>query len=368
MFRLTFGGRFTSEDKEATRSQIHALAGTPLPPTDPTGATPNFLWAINPLFGAFGIEPYNTIRDERDESKFTPLLTAEYDFNDDVMVYGTFVTGFKSGGFDVRSNGHPDPTVVNALNLLVAPPADIVGVFEFQDEEATSFELGSKMRLAGGRGELNIALYQTDYEDLQTSVFDGILGFNVANASEATIRGLELDGRWLFNEYFTFSGSLGFLDFEFDSFPVAQCYFGQALSNPGSVTGPGTCDASGQRKEYTPELTAALRGDFVYPVGQSLEFRAGLDVIYSDDYIYLPTLDPRGTQDAFTKLNLRLGIGAVDGRWEVALLGKNLSDEDVINFGGNATLAGPLTQGTGNAYYAFVDRPRSVALQFVWRN
>ncbi len=361
--RLTFGGRYTTEDKEAMRVQVHHAGGVALPATDPTGMIPNFLWAVNPLFGAFLIEPYDVIRADRSESKFTPLINAQWDVTDEIMLYGTYVTGFKAGGFDVRSNGHPDPAVVNAMNVLAMPAVDIVGVFEFEDEEASSFEIGAKMTFANGRAELNAALYVTDYEDLQTSVFDGTLGFNVVNAAEASIQGIELDSRWAATDNLTLSASLGYLDFEFDNFTVSQCYF----NDPRPVTGPGTCDASGDRKEYTPEWTATLIGDYERLVGNNLRFRTTAELIYSDDYIWSPTLDPLATQGSFTKINLRLGIGSEDGTWEVALVGRNLTDQDVSNFGGNATLASAFTGGTGNAYYTFVDRPRSVALQAVYR-
>ena len=223
------------------------------------------------------------------------------------------------------------------------------------------------MTLADGRGEFNIAFYGTEYTDLQTSVFDGTLGFNVANAGEAEIWGVEMDGRWLVSEGFTLSGSLAYLDFEYTEFPLAACYFGQAQEDPGSVTGAGTCDASGERKEYTPEITATLVGDYVASIGESMELRVTVDLSYKDDYLWSPNIDPRSKQDSFVKINARVAVGAADGKWEVALVGKNLTDEKIANFGGNATLAGALTGGTGNAYYAFVDRPLSVAVQGIYR-
>lgn len=210
---------------------------------------------------------------------------------------------------------------------------------------------------------LNRKEKQEDETVVQTSVFDGTLGFNVANAAKASIQGVELDSRWAATDNLTLSASLGYLDFEFDNFTVSQCYFND--SRP--VTGPGTCDASGDRKEYTPEWTGALIGDYERLVGNNLRFRTTAELIYSDDYIWSPTLDPLASQGAFTKINLRLGIGSEDGTWEVALVGRNLTDEDVSNFGGNATLASAFTGGTGNAYYTFVDRPRSIALQAVYR-
>jgi outer membrane receptor protein involved in Fe transport len=359
VLRLTFGGRYTTEDKEATRSQTHFAAGTGLPPTDPTGTTPNPLWTLNPLFGAFLIEPYAPIGDERSESKFNPLVTVQWDATDSIMLYGTYVTGFKAGGFDARSNGHPDPAVVNALDVLSAPPRDIVGVFEFEEEKATSFELGAKMTLGAPRNEINVALYQTEYEDLQTSVYDGVLGFNVVNASKADIQGIEIDGRWAVARDLTLAASVAYLDFEYDDFPVAQCYFNDQRPS----TGPGLCDATGDRREYTPEWTGAFIADYTRTIRSDLQFRLTAELIYSDDYIWSPTLDPVAYQESYNKVNLRLGVGSLDGKWEVALLGRNLTDEYVSNFGGNAPLAGPLTGGTGNAYYTFVDAPKSLALQ-----
>jgi iron complex outermembrane recepter protein len=361
--RLSFGGRYTTENKDATRAQTHYLGGVALPPTDPSGVTPNYLWGLNPLFGTFLIEPYKPIHGERKESRFTPSLTLQWDVSNAVMLYGTYVTGFKAGGFDVRSNGHPDPAVVNALNLRTTPPTNIVGVFEFEDEQAKSVEIGAKANFADHRAELNLALYQTGYHDLQTTVFDGTLGFNVANAARATIQGVEVDGRWAATDQLTLSASVGYLDFVFDEFPVAQCYF----NDPRPVTGPGRCDAAGGRKEYTPEWTAALGAKYSHPVGARLVLRGNAELIYSGDYIWSPTLDPVAKQNAFTKVNLRLALGPADRVWEVALLGRNLTDERVSTFGGNATLAALLTRGTGNAYYTFVDPPRTWALQATYR-
>lgn len=357
-FRLNVGGRYTSEDKKASRRQYHV---------DTTGAdvgSSNLL--LNTLFSAFAVEPYDTIKGSRDEGAFTPLITAQWDISSDAMLYATWTTGFKGGGFDVRSNAHPDPSYgVNIVSggSVVNNPGKI-GVFEFEEEKATSFELGGKFTLADGAAEVNVAVYRTEYEDLQTSQFDGTLGFNVTNAGEATSQGIEIDGRWLVAEGLTLSGSAAYLDFEYDAFPNNQCYFGQT---PNSVSDPGLCDVSGQRREFTPEYQATLSADYFLPIGESMELHTSLDLIYSDEYFASPTLDPNLVQDSFTKVNLRVALGAADGQWEVALVGKNLTDETVKTFGNTTPLSGALTGGTGTAYYSFFDRPRSVALQGTFR-
>jgi outer membrane receptor protein involved in Fe transport len=364
--RLVVGGRYSDEEKTATKRQVHiGPGGTVFPATDPSGQTPNVLWALNPLFGSFSIEPYDEIRGKRNESDFNPLVTLQFDVLEDTMLYATYVEGFKAGGFDIRSNGHPDPAVVNAQNL--GQGRDIVGVFEFEDESAESFEIGAKMGL-GAAAELNIAAFYTEYTNLQTSQFDGVLGFNVTNAGEAEIRGVELDGRWLVTDGLTLSGSVAYLDFEYTDFKNNQCYFGQQVLDPDSVQPNGvTCDATGKRKEYTPEFSGVLSADYVMPLGNALELRTVVDLVYSDEYTFNPTLDPRSVQDAFYRLNLRVSLGSQSGTWDVAFIGQNLNDEDVVTYGGEGPLAGALTGGTGMGYYKFLDRPATYAFQGTYR-
>lgn len=357
-FRLNLGARYTKEDKEASRRQYHVA---------PNGAdVGSASTGLNALFSAFGIEPYDTINGDRDEGAFTPLITAQWDVSPDAMLYATWTTGFKGGGFDVRSNAHPDAgygvTVATAGGPVFNPGK--VGVFEYEEEKATSIEIGGKFTLADGAAELNAAIFRTEYEDLQTSQFDGTLGFNVTNAGEASSRGIELDGRWLLAEGLTLTGSAAYLDFEYTKFPNGQCAFGVT---PNSASNPGLCDFSGQRREFTPEFQGTMSLDHVMPVGEDFELHSTLDLIYSDDYFASPTLDKNLTQEAYTKVNLRVAFGSADGQWEVAVIGKNLTDEEVVTFGNVAPLSTSLTGGKGAAYYAFFDRPRTVAVQGILR-
>jgi len=52
-----------------------------------------------------------------------------------------------------------------------------------------------------------------------------------------------------------------------------------------------------------------------------------LNINYSDDFITGSDLDPDyTTQESFTKADLRLSLGAADGKWDVALIGNKLTD------------------------------------------
>jgi len=356
--RVTVGGRYTSETKDADRTQQHKAVAAFGGQYQPAVVADPISGAYNALWGIFAIEPYQTIVGKLDDSSFTPVVTVEWDANEDTMAYFTWTKGFKSGGFDARSNGHPDAAVNNAGNPISGNP--ITGSWVFDREEATSIELGSKMTLADGAAELNIALYMTEYSDLQVSQFDGTLGFNVTNAGEATVQGLEADGRWAVSDNVTLTGSAAYLDFNYDKFPNSQCYFGQVSD---SADFAGLCDVSGERKEYTPELQANIGAAWMGEVGEGLILSASADLVYMDDYIYASNLDPRTMQKATTQVSARIAISDSEGNWEVALLGRNLTDETVINFGGNTPLGGTLTGGAGNSYYAFVNRPLNIALQ-----
>ena len=352
--RLTVGGRYTEEKKDANRQQRHKANATfggqymPAVTADPVSG------AYNVLYGIFAIEAYDQINGKLDDSSFSPVVTMEWDANPDTMVYATWTKGYKSGGFDARSNGHPDASVNNGLKSGAA----ITGSWEFANEEATSVELGSKMSLADGAAELSVAWYMTDYNDLQVSQFDGTLGFNVTNAGEAKVKGIEADGRWALTDNITLTGSVAYLDFNYEKFPNSQCYFQQE-----DTDGDKLCDAGGKRKEFTPELQANLGAAWASEMSNGLELNASLDVSFMDEYLYAANLDPRSKQDAYSMVNARIALAGSEGAWELALLGRNLTDETVINFGGNTPLGGTLTGGAGNSYYAFVNRPRNIALQ-----
>jgi hypothetical protein len=152
---------------------------------------------------------------------------------------------------------------------------------------------------------------------------------------------------------------------------MAADVFGEAnlvndADGPNPQFGPSTYDAGGKRKEYTPEFSGGLSLEWVLPLGD-MQLRSVYDANYSDSYLFNPTLDPRSEQDAFVTHNLRVGFGPADGTWEIAFIGKNLSDEDIVTYGGEVPLAGSLTQGTGMSYYKFLDRPATYALQGSYR-
>jgi iron complex outermembrane recepter protein len=348
--RLTVGGRYTHEEKDGARNlTITDLNNQVL---DENNGSP-FIgqpWGVDAVLDQFFKVDRHTLSGDRTENKFSPLVTLEYDISPDAMVYTTLSQGSKSGGYDARANA----------GTAVSPFGN-QGTFEFEDEEATSFELGSKMTLLDGAAELNIAAFYTEYSDLQVSIFDGTLGFNVGNAGEAETMGLEMDGRIRVSENLTLIGSLALLDFEFTDFDNGQCNFGETASSQDGVN----CNYDGRSNQYVADWSGALTADYAVPLGGALEFRAVVDVVFTDDYNPTQTLDPNMEQDGYAKVNARLSLSDLESTWEIALVGKNLTDEEVMTYANATPLAGNIFNTA--SYYAFYEREQSVAIQGLYR-
>lgn len=376
--RLTLGARYTVEDKSAQRFSdlINTATGTSEPgfaapggcavaPTAPLNSDLCALLTANGLFnidynslglfdesvgGALGGLSTHDLADKRSESAFTPTLIAEWDVSDDTMLYTNISKGFKAGGFDAQGqSGNPD-------------------FFEYEDENVLSTELGFKSRFAGGAAELNGALFYVQYDDLQVSIFDGTLGFLVDNAAEAETMGVELDGRWLVTNGLTLSGSAGYLDFEFKDYANAQCSTGLILAGKTNPDGK-TCDYSGRSNIYTPEFTASMSAEYVMDLTNTIELRTTLDLNYTGSQFVESTLDASVKQDASTKVNARIAVGTQ--QWTVALVGKNLTDEDTYSFITETALSGDLsTSFLGDRYSSYTgyqNAPRTIAVQATYR-
>ena len=337
--RVTLGARFNHESKTGSRALAVNRGPLSLAATPPIPDA-----AVIGTFRALNIEAHN-ISGKLSESSFNPMANIQYDITDDLMFYASFARGSKAGGFDIRGNSLPTSTTV-------ATP----GAFVFGDEQADNFEAGLKYKTRNLA--INISAYHTKYSDLQTNVFDGVLSFNVRNASGAKTQGVEADMRWAVDEHFTLSGAIAYLDFEFTNFPLGQCFFQQVPDN-------GTfCSYSGQRNALTPEWSGNINGDFSHEIGGNMELGVNLNADFSSSYIAAANLDPRTRQGGYVKMGARLSLGHVDKNWTIALVGRNLTNERIMQTAGALPLATTFTGGNGIAYNAIYDRPRNIALQF----
>ena len=354
-WRVTVGGRFTEEEKTATKvlRLIQPSTGNEI-----TNVEAGLLY-----WNVFGTETEalasipnggHNVRGERDESEFLPLVNVAWDINPNIMSYLRYTQGYKSGGFDPRSN-----KVGADINSTRA--VDELEHFEFENEDADSYELGMKSFLFNGRLEFNLAAFILNYEDLQISQFDGAVGFNIGNAKEISTHGIEADGRLLISESLSASYGFSWLDFEYDDFKNGNCYVGETPDGI-DTTGDGvvdSCDYTGRRGVYTPEFTVNLTLDHKHTLSADYDLMSSIDMQYIDEQQVHVNQDPAGLIDAYTLVNARIGLQHTD--WSVALRAKNLFDEEIISYSANAPLA---SRFGANTQYGFIRSPRTVYLDF----
>jgi iron complex outermembrane receptor protein len=194
---LNFGLRYTTDDKTGQRTAIAMFdtdtglnTGTRLPMDFRYGR--DFVLAHQDLTTtacAPGVVPcsgpWQTVKQEF--SKTGGKIGLDYHFTDDVMLYTSYSTGFKSGAFDTRAQA-----VFNGSGNTPVKP-------EYLD----AFELGLKSEFLERRLMLNASAFFYDWEDLQTFATVPGIGPAFLNLPKSKITGQELEfqfapgGDWL---------------------------------------------------------------------------------------------------------------------------------------------------------------------------
>lgn len=286
--------------------------------------------AANGAAGCFG-PAYAIVMDRKDDN-FSPAVTLEWNPSIDHMLYAKYSEGYKSGGFDLQSTtGNLD-------------------TFQFEPEEAKSFELGSKSTLMDGAMTLNAALFRNEYTNLQVSTFDGNVSFNVGNAAKAISQGIDLDVNWALTDSLRTSLSVAILDATYDSFATAQCSF------PETAAGNSVCDLTGTDLQFSPEWSGHWNVSWESSVADDMLLTVSSDLNFTDSFQTMSDNDPELVQGAFAKLDMRVSLQPSDGQWELALIGRNLTDEETFHFGNDVPLS-------GGSYFKNYEKPRTVAIQ-----
>ncbi|GAB4140453.1 MAG: TonB-dependent receptor [Sphingomonadales bacterium] len=223
---------------------------------------------------------------------------------EDVMLYGSFSRGYKGGGINLNAV----PTVIN--------PDTGNSQAVYNPEFIDSFEIGAKTTI-GGRAQVNVSAFYNDYSDLQVQTF-GNAGAIIANAAEATIKGIEIDATVLVTETIEFNLGGAYLDAQFDEFPFRGPQ-GQQL------------DFSGNRLTRSPEFSfnAGAQKEFLLPNEMGmLTFRA--EFYYQDQQHFNVNNAPITLADSYSNLDLRLSYRSSDEKITAEVFVTNVTNEDQI--------------------------------------
>lgn len=330
--RVSVGLRYIEVDKTVTQSPT-----TPgVMPADRVANARNF----KPLF------PFAFQQQSRTDDDLLPSIDVQYDLTDGANAYFAFSQGFKAGGYSLAN---PAPGVVT----------DYIQTFD--PETVDAYELGLKGAFLDGRLNANVALFRSNFQDRQVSSLAESVGAGsanltqeVANAAESRSQGIELEFRARMSEQLTLLGSFTYLDSKFLDFANAPCYTAQSPAQ-GCVN--GVQDLAGSRTTFAPEYAGSVTLIYEQPVGGYV-LTVEPNLFFTDGYAIVSDFNPRNSQDSFTKVNLRVALAPPSGQWELALVGRNLSDELSSHFCQEAP-----TLMTGNTVACSVDPPATFALQ-----
>ncbi len=346
-FNVNIGGRYTDDERRARifKKTYLGLAGSP------TLGNPAAVGGVaNTDLGPDALN--------RTDTKFTPKLGFGWKMAPEHNLYGTASQGFKGGMYDPRMDLGGNPN--SAASLIKRKGVD--------PEEVTAFELGVKSSMNGGRLQTNVAVFHTNYKNVQIPgsipTYDAagnVNGFagSLTNAGKAKIKGIELEAMAHLTTAFNISGMYSYTDAKYDEWLVAS---GTSLINV----------AKQAEFQNTPKHSANLSATYDWPL--AMMGRSGTlslmgsashkSQVYQTEFVRtganaaLDATVPGNlmlAQDAYTLLDAGVVWTSGDRRLQVGLHGRNLTDK-------RYKVAGYNFSGFFNTVTTFYGDPRTVRL------
>ena len=304
---LTLGGRWTSDKKKGTYSQV----SSPF-----TGA--NILRAPEVLTFP-GIS----------EQRFTYRASLNWKPTQDVLVFANLSTGYKSGGYNSGGGATSLSTFDTSGNLVSTKRL-------FDRETVTNYELGIKSSWFDRKLKANLTLFRMDIGGFQDRAFDGI-SFIVRNAGNLRQQGLEFDTTVAPTRHFSVSASVAYLDSSFTSFANAS---GPAGCVPVSGAIPAVCaalpaqgqvqDLTGKPNTFSPKWSGNVSADWTGDIGSSglaWALNGSLSFISSQYVGTVNDANPQSLASGYALLSSRLTINGPNDRWSVSVFGRNLANK-----------------------------------------
>ncbi len=281
-FTLRAGIRYTKDEKDFSAQRF----------VSPIGAGP-----IGPL----------TVSTDEDHVSWD--LSGTWALSDDTNLYVRVAEGFRAPSIQGR--------LLFGDTISVADAEDII-----------SYEAGVKTSLFGDRGRLAFSVYKYTMNDQQLTAVGGGANFNtLLNADKTEGQGAELDFEAYLTENFLVTLGASWNDTEIDdpNLAIAPCGGGCTVLDPAGAV-PGTVSIDGNRLPQSPETIVNLTARWGMPVAAG-EFYVYTDWAYRSEINFFLYESAEFTGKELLEGGLRLGYAWNDGRQEVAVYGRNITDE-----------------------------------------
>jgi iron complex outermembrane receptor protein len=320
-FNISGGLRYTEEEKDYRRS-TSTFYNAP---------------AFNSTF-AFQID------DTWDD--LSPMISADYELTDDIMIYARAARGFQSGGFNGRANNPGEQ----------AP---------YDPQVATSYEAGVRSDWMDGRLRANFTVFHNTFEDFQARVSGTVIDpgtglpspeLTVINAGELEMNGAELELNFNPISALSLDAQIGYLDAQYNEFADVRFPGGSRAFQTPAFSPEWTARFGGA---YTLDLGGA--GDVV--LGASARYRSEMALAVDNTFIIgavgTTTEVPGLFQDSYWLYDASITYRPNDVL-SIGLIGRNLGDEVYKTEGQEFS-------SVGNIRTAYYGAPQTWSLVFTAR-
>jgi outer membrane receptor protein involved in Fe transport len=225
------------------------------------------------------------------ETPKTYLLTAKYRLTSESNVYARAASGYRPGGANF-SAGAGAPT-------------------SYGTDTVWTYEAGYKATFPAARASLDIAVFDTEWKNLQQFVpsSDPLAAGYTGNLGKARIQGLEASGTVQPLRDLTIGGAM-------------------TLMNPKLLTdSPGLGGVAGDRLPNSPKFAATVTTRYDFAVAGKPSF-AGLNASYQGDRnsnFPSATANPNYVMPSFVQFDLSAGVAL--GRFDLGFYVRNLTDK-----------------------------------------
>ncbi|MBZ6377759.1 TonB-dependent receptor [Pacificimonas flava] len=234
------------------------------------------------------------------DDEFTGTAKLAYDINGEVLLYGSYDRGYKSGGYNLDRAGFD--------SVLVGGDGAQIDDLEFAAETVDAFEVGVKSQLSR-EFTLNAAVFYQDFKDFQQLVFTGT-NFAVQNVEKTISKGLELDAS--IRPMRDFNIALGY------------AYTDAAFDDDLDLTGTPLAGEEGQQLVSIPKHAITGSITLTPPLNDDLNLLVHVDGRFQSETA--TAASSRGIVDAkaYAVVNMRAGIVTADDRFRLEAFVENL--------------------------------------------
>jgi iron complex outermembrane recepter protein len=241
-------------------------------------------------------------------------ISALFRVSDAFHLYGRYARGFRA------------PTIQGRDVAFFAQPSVA------ESETIDSIEVGFKSFLADNRVRLNGSVYYYEIKDQQLTAIGGASNLvQLINADKGIGMGFDVDGEFLVTDRLLLTAGFSYNDTEIEDNQLVAATCGTGFCTVlDPVNANGRAIVDGNPFPQAPEYIATVTARYGLPVGDAGEFFVYTDWAFQGDTNFFIYEAAEFSSSDTYEGGLRIGYSFDTGRYEVAVFGRNITDEENV--------------------------------------